>query len=128
MKYLLIAVLIFVVGCSDLSEEKVYSYDLDWVNQKATVSTKYIQGDLKFKFEIEQQNDCNWSKDMDNWIILFRDKDGFNIKERKIYEKNMVQSASNKCFVRYQGSETMKSNTYKLITSISVSTRLKNKN
>ena len=123
MRYLLIAVFVFIVGCSNLTEEKVYKIRLDWVVQNVEVSTKYIGSSLRYKFKVEQTAACNQSENMNTWKIYFRDKDGFNVaKESVRRDRDISLSPSNDCIVTAQGIVTMEPNTYKQITDISVGT------
>ena len=123
MKYLLIAVFVFIVGCSNLTEEKVYTDRLDWVVQNVEVSTKYMESSLRYKFIVEQTAACNHSENMNRWIIYFQDKDGFDIASTSVYrDSDITLIASDDCTVMAQGIVTMKPNTYKQITAINVVT------
>ena len=126
MRYLKIAVFVFIVGCSNLTEEKVYTERLDWVVQNVEVSTKYIESSLRYKFTVEQTAACNHSENMNRWIIYFRDKDGFDVADTSVYrDRDITLIASDDCTVTAQGIVTMKPNTYKQITGISVVTNEK---
>ena len=115
MRYLLIAVFVFIVGCSNLTEEIVYKYELD------EVSTKYFDGALRYKYKVEQIAPCNKSENIYRWKIYFEDKDGFDLADTYVYRDLMTIDWNNDCILRGQGSITMKPNTYKQITTVAVS-------
>ena len=126
MRYLLIAVFVFIVGCSNLTEEKIYTERLDWVAQNVEVSTKYFEGALRYKFKAEQTAACNHSENIAQWIIYFRDKDGFDVTDVTIYSDiSIIVRASNNCIVTAQGIRTMKPNTYRQIVDINIAIREK---
>ena len=58
MKYLLIAVFIFIVGCSNLSEERI------WEKDSSILKMKLIEDSVHYKFKTKVNN-CDPEKYID---------------------------------------------------------------
>ena len=114
MKYLLIAVLLFVVGCSNL-EEKVFTHLSDKTGDKFDIKTKFINGDLSYVFDVDLGKFC-MNKTEDGYLVEFADKDNYELVTKKIYKKGMVEKSP--CYLQEKGIVFMSEDTYKKISKV----------
>ena len=126
MKYLLIAVFIFVVGCSNLTEEKVYVVDSTSLDSVFTIGTKHFDGTLRYKFKAEQKKNCNSFKDISHWSIFFNDKDGYKLDNEIVYRKDLRMRNEDDCTVSLQHFLFMNADRYRMIKEVKIgATKLK---
>jgi hypothetical protein len=114
MKYLLIAVLLFVVGCSNL-EEKVFTHLSNKTGIKFDIKTKFINGDLSYVFDVDLGKFC-MNKTEDGYLVEFADKDNYELVTKKIYKKGMVEQSP--CYLQEKGIVFMSEDTYKKISKV----------
>lgn len=123
---LVLSTVFLVVGCSeDLSEEKTYEYDINWkdINTKAEVRTKYFNEKLNYIVVFQNENEPCIFDPNTSYLLNFRDSDGFNLAERRLYISEFTANAENTCNRFIQGSITIDKNAYKEISKISIGTR-----
>ncbi len=114
MKYLLVAVFIFVVGCSGL-EEKVFTYESDKSGIKYDIKIKFINGSLNYVFDADLGEFCT-KRTEDGYIVEFTDKDNYKLKQKDIYKQAMFKQSG--CLLQDKGIVFMNEDTYKKISNV----------
>tara|TARA_Y200000002_G_C22363363_1_gene530051 strand:- start:270 stop:638 length:369 start_codon:yes stop_codon:yes gene_type:complete len=114
MKYLLIAVLIFVVGCSNLEEKVFDQYVSEKTGYKYDVKIKYINNKLNYVFNVDGGN-CKTK--FDGFIIEFADKDNYEIQRVRISKSNLTKK-TRFCEYQYKDAFSMKANSYRKIKKV----------
>tara|TARA_B100000123_G_scaffold92628_1_gene67290 strand:- start:184 stop:555 length:372 start_codon:yes stop_codon:yes gene_type:complete len=113
MKYLLIAVFIFVAGCSGL-EEKVFKHS-GKSGIKYDVKIKFINGDLNYVFDLDLREFCTMRTE-DGYLVEFTDKDNYKLITAKIYKQHMYELS--RCVFQYKDTVFMNEDTYKKISNV----------
>tara|TARA_B100000989_G_scaffold245286_1_gene192380 strand:- start:424 stop:798 length:375 start_codon:yes stop_codon:yes gene_type:complete len=114
VKYLLIAVFIFVVGCSGL-EEKVFTYKSDKSGIKYDIKIKFINGSLNYVFDADLGEFCT-KRTEDGYIVEFADKDNYKLVSKNIYKQVMFEQS--RCNFQDKGIVFMVEDTYKKISKV----------